>query len=41
MSLIALECMCFSSRVSKRLHMNSDIFGLYNTKYLRRNAVLH
>ncbi len=25
---------------SKEMHMNSDVFGLSNTKHLRRNAVL-
>ncbi len=40
MSLIALKCTCFCSGVPKRLHMNSDVFGLSNTKHLRRNSVL-
>jgi hypothetical protein len=26
---------------SKEMHMKSDMFGLSNTKHLRRNAVLH
>ncbi len=26
---------------SKKIHMTSDVFGLSNTKYIRRNAVLH
>jgi hypothetical protein len=26
---------------SKEIHMTSDVFGLSNTKHLRRNAVLH
>jgi hypothetical protein len=26
---------------SKEMHMNPDVFGLSNTKRLRRNAVLH
>ncbi len=30
----------FLSRSSKEIHMTSDVFGLSNTKHLRRNAVL-
>ncbi len=28
-------------RTSKEMHMKSDMFGLSNTKRLRRNAFLH
>jgi hypothetical protein len=28
------------ARSSKKMRMNPDVFGLSNTKYLRRNAVL-
>jgi hypothetical protein len=26
---------------SKEMHMNPDMFGLFNTRHLHRNAVLH
>ncbi len=31
----------YLSQNSKEIHMTSDVFGLSNTKHLRRNAVLH
>jgi hypothetical protein len=30
----------YLSRSSKAIHMTSDVFGLSNTKHLRKNAVL-
>ncbi len=31
----------YLARTSKEMHMKSDVFGLSNTKRLRRNTVLH
>jgi hypothetical protein len=31
----------YLSQSSEEIHMTSDMFGLSNTKPLRRNAVLH
>ncbi len=31
----------YLTRSSKEMHMNFDVFGLSNSKHLRRNAVLH
>jgi hypothetical protein len=31
----------YLTQSSKEIHMNSDVFGLSNTKHLCRNAVLH
>ncbi len=31
----------YLAQSSKAMHMNPDMFGLSNTKHLRRNAVLH
>ncbi len=31
----------YFAQTSKEMHMKSDVFGLYNTKRLCRNAVLH
>ena len=31
----------YLTQSSKEMHMNPDMFGLFNTKCLCRNAVLH
>jgi hypothetical protein len=31
----------YLSQSSEEIHMTSEVFGLSNTKHLRRNAVLH